>query len=375
MRTWQQLTADALATGTFESYMGDGATVPYEMTAAFSALAGLALWQYKQHLDSAYPEAFRLHDWLYTPYGKLIGATREEADAALRDQILAIGGPSAAVDSRIVYLAVRTGGGPWFSNSQTGFNQGTFDRVAGAIWDFPTMPFYKLVVGLQNNSSNPPLGFSESWSFSAGTDTEARSRIQNYLSERARCLSSSWQVGVFMRLSRYQTNCRRFKPAGKTKYCCVPRMESRVRCVCPAPVTGKQAAGDQGWNGIMNEYCTEPWAHVGCAKCQANTSASVRNWVMRGIPSSWFTDNKMTISPAQKADVRAFVETYILQQLKAGVVGCNTDCSDSSTTDCTAAVFAPFTHVCPDFDKPAKRDIGRPFLLRRGRRSKRKTAT
>jgi len=237
------------------------------------------------------------------------------------------------------------------------------------------MPYYKLTVGLENLGTKPPIGFSETWSFSAGSDSIARNQIQNYFTERAKVLSSSWKVGVFARLSRYQTNCRRFKPADKTKYCCVPRMESRIRCVCPAPVVGRQAAGDQGWDGVMTEFCTEPFAHVGCSKCQSNASASIRNWCMRGIPDSWFVNNAMAMTPAQQADVRNFVEKYIIGQLKAGVVACNDACSDTDATSCTAAVFTPYTHACPDFEKACKHDIGRPFGLRRGRRSKKKTAT
>jgi len=375
MRTFQQLIADANATGTFANYQGDGATVPYEITGAFSALAGLALYQYKQHLDSTYPEAFRLHDWCYTPYGQLIGVGRDEADAALRDQILAIGGPAAVADSQICFLAVQTGGGPWFGNSQTGFDQGLFQQVTGAIWDFQTMPFYKLTVGLSNETSVPPVGFSESWSFQAGSDTIARNQITDYMSERAKVLSKSWKVGTFVRLSRYQTNCRRFKPQGKTKFCCVPRMESRIRCVCPTPLVGRQDDGDQGWDGIGIEFCTEPYAHTGCAKCQSNAAASIRQWTMRGIPDNWFTANKMVMNAAQKADVNGFVTGYIIGKLKAGIVACNDACTDTDSTSCTAAVFAPFTHACPNFEKMRKRDIGRPSGLARGRRSKRKVAT
>jgi hypothetical protein len=375
MRTWQELEAAASATGTFDQYHGDGATVPYEMTAAFSALAGLALWQYKEHLDASYPAAFKLHDWCYTPYGQLIGVSREEADEALAAQILAIGGPTSSLDSDICFWAVRTGGGPWFGNSQTGFDQGLFNQVTSAIWEFQTMPFYKLTVGLNNKDSNPPTGFSETWSFSASSDTVARNQVADYVSERAKVLSKSWQVGTFLRLSRYQTNCRRFKPQGTTKYCCVPRMESRIRCVCPAPITGKQPDGDQGWDGLKIELCTEPYAHVGCSKCQANAAASTRQWIMRGMWDDFYKDNKMNLTAAQKNDITTFAQTYIIGKLKAGIVACNDACDDSSSASCTAAVFAPFTHACPDFDKPRKRDIGRPFGLYRGRRSKRKTAT
>lgn len=142
MRTWQQLTAEAEATGTWTNYQGDGATVPWECAGAVSAPLGLSMWAYKAYLDLNYPAAFKLHDWLYTQYGSLIAATRAEADAALRQQILDIGGITSTVDAAVVFAAVDQFGGPYFGISPTGFDPGLYlwayrelhpDQVGGNI--------------------------------------------------------------------------------------------------------------------------------------------------------------------------------------------------------------------------------------------------
>lgn len=374
MRNAAELIAAATATGTYAGYQGDGATVPWEIAAAFSALAGVGLYFYKQHLDASYPEAFRLHDWCYTPYGSLIEVTREEADDALREMILAAGGVDSVLDAEICHLAVRTAGGPWFGQSQVGFDPGLFRQVTGAIWRFLAMANYKLTVGLERKTGSPKSGFTETWYFSRSSDDQARNAVTGYLAERAKCLSNSWQVGTFVRLSLLRDNCKRFKPDGKDKYCCVPRVAGKVQCVCPAPLTGRQGVGDQGWDGVLIEYCTDTFQHTGCSKCESLKSAAVRQYIMRGIPDEWYAAGEMNPSPAAKADIRAFAETYIKDGLRAGTVACDDACSETSSTACTAVIFQRYLHVCLKTDRAVKRSVGRPFLLPRGRRSKRKTA-
>lgn len=117
MRTASELRAAAIATGRFSLYQGDGASVPWDVFAAMSLPLGASTYAYKLYLDRRWPEAFRLHDWLYTRYGSLISATREEADAALREEI-AVG---SRVDALVVYSAVRVGGSPFWGDSPTGF--------------------------------------------------------------------------------------------------------------------------------------------------------------------------------------------------------------------------------------------------------------
>lgn len=119
-RNAAQLRAAADATGWFNGpqlqYVGDGFTVPWEVALPVSLPFGTTMWIYKRYLDFRWPEAARLHDWLYTPYGKLINATREEADDAIREDIAV----DSAIDAEIVYRSVRAGGGPYFGTSQTG---------------------------------------------------------------------------------------------------------------------------------------------------------------------------------------------------------------------------------------------------------------
>jgi len=116
-RTYDQLVADATASGTFADYQGDGASVPWQVMTVFSQPAGMTMWVYKAYLDARWPAGFKLHDWCYTPYGALIACTREEADLALREYIAR----DSIIDAEIVFLAVDLGGAPFFGTSQTGY--------------------------------------------------------------------------------------------------------------------------------------------------------------------------------------------------------------------------------------------------------------
>jgi hypothetical protein len=120
-RNAAQLRADATATGWFNGpqlqYVGDGYTVPWEVAGPISPPLSFTLWAFKGYLDAIDLEASRLHDWLYTPYGALINATREEADDALREELSQVD----PISAEVVYAAVRAGGFPYFGTSQTGY--------------------------------------------------------------------------------------------------------------------------------------------------------------------------------------------------------------------------------------------------------------
>jgi hypothetical protein len=118
LRTYDELLAAAIATGTFENYVGDGYSVPWEVALPLSLPAGFTLWSYKAFLDANWPAGAKLHDWLYTPYGTLINATRDESDLALYEYIARYSPFHAA----IVYAACHVGGEPYFGVSQTGYN-------------------------------------------------------------------------------------------------------------------------------------------------------------------------------------------------------------------------------------------------------------
>lgn len=128
MRNAAELRAAAMSTGTYAAYAGDGATVPWQCS---PPPIGMLLYVYKTYLDARWWEAFRLHDWLYTPYGALIHAERLECDLALREEIER----DSPVDAAIVFLAVRLGGAPYFGVSQTGYVPGAMPGGTGNIAD------------------------------------------------------------------------------------------------------------------------------------------------------------------------------------------------------------------------------------------------
>jgi len=117
VRNYDELVAAATATGTFAGYIGDGASVPWQVALLVSRPLGYTLWTYQAYLDFRWPAGFKLHDWCYTPYGGLIDVTRDEADSALREYIAR----DSAIDAAIVYGAVRVGGIQYFGRSTTGY--------------------------------------------------------------------------------------------------------------------------------------------------------------------------------------------------------------------------------------------------------------
>lgn len=115
MRNAAELRAAARATGTYDEYIGDGASVPWDSPLFFPYNA--ALYVFKLYLDTNWPETFRLHDWSYTPLGALIQITREEADHVILEEM----SPRDPINARIVYEACRLGGAPYFGTSMTGY--------------------------------------------------------------------------------------------------------------------------------------------------------------------------------------------------------------------------------------------------------------
>jgi len=169
-RSYDELVTAALATGTFDHYVGDGASVPWQVAQAGSLPAGMTLWLYKAYLDARWPAGFKLHDWCYTPYGSMIAVTREEADDALREFI----GRDSLADSVIVWAAVRAGGGPYFGFSQTGY---TGEQSYGVVRDIASRAVSllgasamatKVVVEFQGRSALPTgTGAGQFWATAA----------------------------------------------------------------------------------------------------------------------------------------------------------------------------------------------------------------
>lgn len=126
-RNAAQLRADAIATGLYDgprrNYVGDGYSIPWEVANYQSVPFGFTMYAYKLYLDARWPEFSRLHDWLYTPYGAIIGATQEEADDALQEELQGVSPPDAIV----VGNACRYFGAIYWGKSQVGYHgeQGT----------------------------------------------------------------------------------------------------------------------------------------------------------------------------------------------------------------------------------------------------------
>jgi hypothetical protein len=191
-RTAAELRRDATATGYFNGpklqYVGDGYTIPWQVAITLNPPTGFTLLLYKAYLDTLNLEASRLHDWLYTPYGGLINVTRDEADAALFEEL----SHSSPVDAVIVYAAVRAGGAPFFGTSQTGFAGIEQDQSVDNIAETPTiarkaatMPIKCVTVfqlTTEPGNSAPVIGYAgrshiggwtESWFFNSDTLSDA----------------------------------------------------------------------------------------------------------------------------------------------------------------------------------------------------------
>lgn len=126
-RNAAQLRADATATGLFNgpqrNYVGDGYSIPQSTSTGPLPVGIPTMAAFKLYLDTFYLEYSRLHDWLYTPYGKIINATQEEADNALQEELSA----SDPVSGQIVGNACRYFGHIYFGRSPVGYygEQGT----------------------------------------------------------------------------------------------------------------------------------------------------------------------------------------------------------------------------------------------------------
>lgn len=126
-RNAAQLRAAATATGLFDGpkreYVGDGYSVPWEVSVGPLPIQWPNVYAFKLYLDTFYKEYSRLHDWLYTPYGKIINATQQESDDALQEE-LSHDDPVSAV---VVGNACRYFGHLYFARSSVGYfgEQGT----------------------------------------------------------------------------------------------------------------------------------------------------------------------------------------------------------------------------------------------------------
>lgn len=307
-----ELRAAAIATGWFDgpdyNYVGDGYTIPWQTGLSIGLVWGGTLLAWKAYLDANYKEPSRLHDWLYTPYGKdLIQATREESDLALKEEMLAAG--AGAAQTEVVYQACRIGGGLYFGRSQVGYAPpaprapGSNRPLASIIGEGGPMADYKVVVVFQQTTVatqvEPSIGYvgvprTAGWTESywdAGTDRAAVLRNLRgprssgrpaILPSRAAILNSNARI----------LGARIYEVGG-----------GRGEFV-PAAYPGSSASGDQ------------PSVALLCAT-SVNTTNSVRRFTLRGIPD-------IQIAQGEFAPTSTFVsalQTYFASLAQTNVRG------------------------------------------------------
>jgi hypothetical protein len=160
MRTCAEIRAIVEESPYWEGYTGDGASIPWQY---LPPPYNLYLLAYKGYLDTRWPEAFRLHDFLYSLASEGLGVERKEAD-----DCLFIDMADSPLDSQIVYQAVRIWGGPYFHQTWEPWHQ---DNMGATIRSdsMPTQKISMLIQEATNRSggANPAVtrlsGWSESW--------------------------------------------------------------------------------------------------------------------------------------------------------------------------------------------------------------------
>lgn len=311
------LRAEAQATGFWDAYQGDGASVPWQV---MPPPANMLLFAYKTYLDSRWPEAFRLHDWLYTPYGALINVTRLEADEALFEEI----NVDSPFDANIVFQAVRLGGAPYFGTSLTGYpvrNMGTATRSAPIQSRRFTVGMKAVIlfqISTTAGSSAPGIGlvgrahiggFSESV-YLGGTDVaDFLARLRGnatyglgLLPARAALLPTS---GSIIGLRIYQSGGGRAQA---------------------------YAAAYPGSSGLQTDV---PQVAILCKGGSASGGVT-RRWTVRAIPDSQVSNGEFTPNPAFVAAINAYF--YALQNVQFLATDTTNPVGDIFQVDATGLV-------------------------------------
>jgi hypothetical protein len=293
-RTFDQLVAAATATGTYTSFHGDGASVPWQVALPFSLPAGFTMWLYKSYLDARYPDAFKLHDWLYSPYGQLIGTYRLEADDALRERLLR----DSPADAAIVYAAVRAFGAPYFNVAGAGYT-GPF-----APWPAPNMPVTPF-------SSGRSLAMSIKCVIVFEQRTGAGSPAP-FIHYTPRVRVAGWTEHVWFQ-SDSLTDCLAALNDtvynGQYSLCptraqLLPAFGSIIGVRLYQGGAGKGQFFGLSFPGSAGES-DAPSSALLCAAIN-NTAANVRRFTLRGVPDSQITDGAFTPDSTYASIVAAY---------------------------------------------------------------------
>jgi len=275
VRTAAELRDAAMATGLFADYVGDGATVPWQVgTPPLDYL----LFAYKFYLDSRWPASFKLHDWLYTPWGGLIAVGREEADLALFEEIFR----DSPVDAGIVFAAVRAFGAPYFGTSQTGYNPRRPPESGRNIGEAP-----------RSISGGSPMPIKVVVLFQQTTIAGGNSPI---IGLSGRSHQAGWSEHVWWATNESITDLKAALITGSPgRYGLLPA-RSGVLNANAAIIgvrlyeggAGRGALLPLGYPGLGGNPCDIPQMSVLC-KGTAQNFAVARRWTLRGIPDGQVT--------------------------------------------------------------------------------------
>jgi hypothetical protein len=154
-------------------FVGDGASIPWEW---IPLPWSMILYAWKQRLDAAAPQAFRLHDFCYDLRSDGLGISRDDADLCLYADLL---NAVTAVEAAVVYAAVARFGGRYFHQTRNPlFARASVRNMEVAHTKGPSMPF-KCTMLFEDSTNasggaNPDVtrvaGWSESWYFNGDLD-------------------------------------------------------------------------------------------------------------------------------------------------------------------------------------------------------------
>jgi len=203
------------------------------------------------------------------------------------------------------------------------------------------MAIYRFTMFVQFNNAAPSVGFSESWTAQAASDTQARNRMQTLISQRTEVLSSSWTIQGG-RIARIEYR------ASPSPARLVERLVQPL--VCQSGLAGKLGDADTPWAAVliqMNKASLD----------DLTVRTRPREQQLRGIPDTWWTAAALSIPPADSAKVQGFL-SFLLNGLQFG--------AGQARIVSSAAFLQRFTGIC--LKRISNRRIGRPFGLIRGRK-------
>lgn len=305
MRNAAQLRSAAIATGTYEAYVGDGASVPWQCS---PGPLGVLLYVYKAYLDGKWWEAFRLHDWCYTPFGALIEVGREECDLALREEI-AVESP---VDAAIVFAAVRFGGELYFGSSQTGYYPQPSPGSGGNIAEASARAL----------NGDPAMAIKVVMLFGQTTRAGASSPSVGYASRQH---MAGWSEHVWYNGDNVTTLIAALRSGDTAVLGLLP---ARAACLSEAAqilgVRLYQGGAGRGQFVAANYpglFIGQDIPQMALLMKGQSAAGAARLFTLRGIPDRQVVNGELSPSPLFTTTLRQYIDALVRFHFLAGTVG------------------------------------------------------